>query len=141
MMAWLMLTVAVGTAAGFYMVLSRDALRCVMGLAVLGGVANLVLLASGRLGSQAPAVVPLGQQALGDAANSLPQALVLTAIVIGFALTCFALTLVLTLIHGQGTDDALALRDAEPVPDDPVKPPRTVATFEPVWPPEQGAGR
>lgn len=141
MMAWLMLTVAVGAAAGFYLALSRDVLRCVLGLAVLGAVANLVLLAAGRLGSQAPAVVPLGQHALGDAANSLPQALVLTAIVIGFALTCFALTLVLALIQGHGTDDALALRDAEPQPDDPVKPPRNPASFEPVWPPSEGTGR
>ena len=47
----------------------------------------------------------------------------LTAIVIGFALICFALVLVLRLIQVADTDDAVQLRHAEPRPDDPVKPP------------------
>ena len=49
-----------------------------------------------------------------QAANPLPQALVLTAIVIGFALMCFALVLVMQLVRRVGTDDALALRLVEP---------------------------
>lgn len=134
MMFWLALTVAVTVAAGVYLALSRDVFRCVLGLAILGSAANLVLFASGRLGSAAPAVVPLGQTALVDAANPLPQALVLTAIVIGFALVCFSLALALRLIQRTGTDDALALRQAEPVPTDPVKPPYSTADLEPHWP-------
>lgn len=49
--------------------------------------------------------------------------MVLTAIVIGFALMCFALVLVMQLVRRVGTDDALALRLVEPEPADPVKPP------------------
>jgi multicomponent Na+:H+ antiporter subunit C len=46
---------------GVYLALSRDALRIVLGLAVLGSAANLVLFAPGRLGSALPAVVPQGR--------------------------------------------------------------------------------
>lgn len=115
---WITLTV------GLYLALSRDVLRCVVGLALLGSAVNLLLLAAGRLGPHQPAVIPAGEQALeAAAANPLPQALVLTAIVIGFALMCFALVLVMQLVRRAGTDDALALRWVEPPATDPVKPP------------------
>jgi multicomponent Na+:H+ antiporter subunit C len=110
-------------AAGLYLALSRDVLRCVVGLVLLGSAVNLLLLAAGRLGSAQPAVIELGGQSLQAAANPLPQALVLTAIVIGFALMCFALVLVMQLVRRTGTDDALVLRLAEPEAIDPVKPP------------------
>jgi multicomponent Na+:H+ antiporter subunit C len=140
MIAWMALTVGVAAAAGVYLALSRDVIRCVLGLAILGGAANLALFASGRLGSVGPAVVPLGGTALADAANPLPQALVLTAIVIGFALLCFSLVLALRLIEHGGTDDALELRQAEPHPDDPVKPPLPEPRFAPIGD-ESGAPR
>ena len=110
-------------AAGLYLALSRDVLRCVVGLALLGSAVNLLLLAAGRLGSAQPAVIEVGGQVLQGAANPLPQALVLTAIVIGFALMCFALVLVMELVKRVGTDDALCLRLVEPEPTDPVEPP------------------
>lgn len=126
--------------AGVYLMLSRDVLRGVLGLAVLGSGANLALFAAGRLGPEMPPVVPLGETVLREAANPLPQALVLTAIVIGFSLVCFSLVLVLRLIQRADTDDALALRYAEPVPTDPVKPPLPAAAGdEPGAPP--GGGR
>ncbi len=129
------ISVFVSVAAGLYLTLSRDIFRCVIGLALLGAAANLVLFTMGRLGSPLPAVVPVGQAALGDAANPLPQALVLTAIVIGFAVLCYALVLLLRLIRDARTDDALALRHAEPVPDDPVKPPMAAPGCDAAWPP------
>jgi multicomponent Na+:H+ antiporter subunit C len=123
-MTWAVaLAVFASLAAGIYLMLSRDLLRCVLGLALLGNGANLALFAAGRLGPDQPPVVPLGEVALAGAANPLPQALVLTAIVIGFALLCFSLVLVLRLIQRAGTDDALELRAAEPVATDAVKPP------------------
>ena len=134
-MIWLLaITVWVTVSAGAYLALSRDVFRCVLGLAILGAAANLVLFAAGRLGPVLPAVVPLGEEVLQSAANPLPQALVLTAIVIGFALVCFSLALVLRLIQRTGIDDALALRLAEPQPSDPVKPPYAGEGFDPVWP-------
>jgi multicomponent Na+:H+ antiporter subunit C len=110
-------------AAGLYLALSRDLLRIVVGLALLGSGVNLLLLAAGRMGSAQPAIVAAGQQALGEAANAVPQALILTAIVIGFALTCFSFVLVMRLLQRTDNDDASALRAAEPEPTDAVKPP------------------
>lgn len=137
-MIWaLAITVWISVSVGVYLALSRDVLRCVLGLAVLGSAANLVLLAAGRLGSARSAVVPLGEQLLDpSSANPLPQALVLTAIVIGFALVCYSLVLVLQLIRQAGSDDALALRHAEPVPEDPVKPALPQPGCDPAWPPQ-----
>ena len=112
-------------AAGLYLALSRDVLRCVVGLALLGSSINLLLLAAGRIERVQPAVIEAGRTVLEAAANPLPQALVLTAIVIGFALMCFALVLVMQLVSRLGVDDALALRVVEPESDDPVKPPTT----------------
>ena len=48
-----------------------------------------------------------------DTANPLPQALILTAIVIGFALTAFASALALQLMRSNGADDTGDLNDAE----------------------------
>ena len=138
-MIWLLaFTVWVTVSAGAYLALSRDVFRCVLGLAILGAGANLVLFAAGRLGSAQPAVVLMGQTLLQDAATPLPQALVLTAIVIGFALVCFSLALVLRLIQRTGMDDALTMRQAEPPPTDPVKPPYAGDGFDPVWPESSG---
>jgi multicomponent Na+:H+ antiporter subunit C len=138
-MIWVLAaTVWVTLAAGVYLALSRDAFRIVIGLAVLGAAANLVLLGSGRVGSALPAIVPPGQTLLGESANPLPQALVLTAIVIGFALVCISLVLLLRLIHAAGSDDALALRHAEPPTDDAVKPPPPQPGCDPAWPPREG---
>ncbi len=137
-MIWVLAaTVWVTVAAGVYLALSRDAVRIVIGLAVLGAAANLVLFGAGRVGSALPAVVPPGQTLLGEAANPLPQALVLTAIVIGFALVCISLVLLLRLIRDAGTDDTLAMRLAEPPVDDPVKPPPPQPGCEPAWPPQE----
>ena len=137
MTALIALVVFITVSAGIYLALSRDIFRCVIGLAILGAAANLVLYAAGRLGSANPAVVPLGDQLLVDSANPLPQALVLTAIVIGFALVCYSLVLLLRVMRDAKTDDAVALRHAEPRPDDPVKPPAGDPACDAAWPPSE----
>jgi len=134
-MIWLIaLTVGITVAAGVYLALSRDLFRCVIGLGVLGSAINLLFLAAGRVSVMDPAVIPLGETVLRDASNPLSQALVLTAIVIGFALICFSLTLALRVIQSAQTDDALDLRMAEPLPTDPVKPPYNGSAHEPELP-------
>lgn len=110
----LLLGVAALVASGVYLLLSKDVLRCVIGLSMLGTAVNLVLFLSGRLGAVLPPIVPDGQTVLLDAANPLPQALVLTAIVIGFALVCIALVLALALREDEDTDRVDALRGTEP---------------------------
>lgn len=102
-------------AAGVFLALARDALRVVIGISLISAGVNLVVLAAGRFSSRQPAFVPSGETVLDAAAsNPLPQALVLTAIVIGFSLTCFALALVLGLQQRFQTTDVGQLDAAEP---------------------------
>lgn len=116
----LMLAISLTVTAGVLLLLSRDLFRVIIGLAVLGGAVNLIVFLAGRPGSLAPPVIAAGAESLAaGSANPLPQALVLTAIVIGFALLCFALVLGARL---RG-DDVDALTASEPVASDPEKPP------------------
>ena len=108
--------------AGTYLALSRDLLRCLIGLALIGSGVNLLMFAAGRLTSAVPPIIAEGQQQLGAAANPLPQALVLTAIVIGFTLLCFSLVLAVRLRLIAGTDDVTLLRASEPPTADEQKP-------------------
>ncbi len=117
------LTLATVIAAGTYLALSRDLLRCLIGLALVGNGINLLLFSSGRLLSQLPPFVAAGAQQLAVAANPLPQALVLTAIVISFVLLCFSLVLALRLLQLAGSADTASLRAAEPAARDAFKPP------------------
>lgn len=119
-----MLTISLAVAAGVLLALSRDIFRLIVGLAVLGSAANLIVFMAARPGSLIPPIIEAGASQLpATAANPLPQALVLTAIVIGFALLCFALVLGAWLVGRNGHDDADRLQVAEPAATDPVKPP------------------
>lgn len=123
-MIWMIAFVmGVAVAAGTYLALSRDLFRMVVGLSVIGAALNLLVFASGRLDFSAPPIIAGGQQILANSANPLPQALVLTAIVIGFALLCFSLALVVRLMRRADTDDAHRLRAAEPAHGGDYKPP------------------
>lgn len=110
----LLLGIAALTTSGIYLLLSKDLLRSVVGLTLLGTAINLVLFISGRIGPLQPPIVRDGLTVLVDAANPLPQALVLTAIVIGFALACLALVLAVVLREDESTDRIDALRRTEP---------------------------
>ena len=123
MIWWLALAIWACLSAGLYLALSRDLFRLVLGLAVLSSGANLLLYAAGRIYTATPAVIPVGEATLTAGANPLPQALVLTAIVIGFSFICFCLVLLLRLVQSLRSDDMKTYRDAEPVPTDPIKPP------------------
>ena len=116
------LALAAVIAAGTYLALSRDLLRCLIGLALVGNGINLLLFCSGRLLSQMPPFVASGAQQLAVAANPLPQALVLTAIVISFVLLCFSLVLAIRLLQFAGSADTAKLRAAEPAAVDASKP-------------------
>lgn len=111
--------------AGITLLLSRDLLRAILGSMILGSAVNLMIFAAGRVGPSGPAIVPYGTQALAEgSANPLPQALVLTAIVIGLALACFAFVLIQGIVTATGTADSTRLRIAEPLPDHPYYPPQ-----------------
>lgn len=103
-------------AAAVYLMLSRSLVRYLFGLVLIGNAANLVIFASGRLTRGEPALVPDGLDAPAAAvANALPQALILTAIVIGFGLLAFAFVLAYRAREELGTVDTDAMRVAEPI--------------------------
>lgn len=109
------LMIGVLVAASVYLMLARNVLRFLFGLVLISNAANLIIFVSGRLTPQAPPLIPDGADApLGAVANALPQALVLTAIVIGFGLFAFALTLVYRTYQNLGTLNSDEMRLAEP---------------------------
>ena len=92
--------IAVLTACGVYLMLRGRTYPVVLGLTLLSYAVNLFLFACGGLtGARAPV---LGTQE--SYADPLPQALVLTAIVIGFAMTAFLLILALLARRDLGSD-------------------------------------
>jgi multicomponent Na+:H+ antiporter subunit C len=119
----LIAVISLSVGAGVLLLLARDVFRMVLGLAVLGSAANLIVFMSSRPGGLVPPVMAADAARLpADAANPLPQALVLTAIVIGFALLCFALVLGARVAAQAATDDPDELHASEPPARDPVKP-------------------
>lgn len=119
--------------AGVYLLLSRDLMRCLFGVMMTGSAINLLVFMSGRVGSTVAPVIPAGQSSLSaQAANSVPQALVLTAIVISFTLACYALLLAVALLRSGASERIDKIRDAEPIETDPIKPPYAPDALEPV---------
>ncbi len=112
----LALSVGALVAASVYLMLDRNILRFLFGLALLSNAVNLLIFASGRLTPGAPPLIDAGEYApTGVVANALPQALVLTAIVIGFGLLAFTLALVYRTFMTLGTVNSDEMRVAEPV--------------------------
>ena len=109
--------------AAAYLMMGRNLVRYLFGLVLLGTAANLLLFTVGGLTPASPAIVPEGRQAPPEVvANALPQALILTAIVISFALLAFALVLAVRAYRDLGTVDTDAMRAAEPPPGSDVRP-------------------
>lgn len=127
MAALLALAIGVVVACATYLFLSRDLIRLLMGVILLGAATNLAILLAGRIGSIVPPLVDPGASALSElAANPLPQALILTAIVIGFGLTAFALMLVLVghrLLETTSAEEMTAAEAPIDAPDAPGAPP------------------
>lgn len=96
-----------------YMILSRNLMRTLLGLSLLTTAVNLVLFQAGRIRSMQPPLIPDGAERLEGSADPLPQALVLTAIVIGFALTVVLASLALRAYRGHGTLTSSEIRSAE----------------------------
>ncbi len=84
----LVVLVGVLFATGTYLMLHRTITRIILGVAVMGNGVNLLLLTSGGRPGTAPII---GEE--GAFTDPVPQALVLTSIVIGFALQAFLLAL------------------------------------------------
>lgn len=109
------LVVGLLVAAAVYLMLARNVIRFLFGLLLLSNAANLVIFAGGRMTRGLPPLIEEGAlSAPAKVANALPQALVLTAIVIGFGLFAFLLMLIWRAYKALGTTDSDAMRVAEP---------------------------
>jgi multicomponent Na+:H+ antiporter subunit C len=104
----LLLALASGVlyASGIYLMLRRRLAQLIIGSGLLSNGTNLLIFTAGGLTRGRPPVVPDGAPSLvAPYADPVPQALVLTAIVIGFGLLAFSLVLA-HRVHGTvGTDD------------------------------------
>ena len=102
-------------AVAVYLMLSKYSVRILLGVAILGNAVNLLLFTAGRLTREIPPIIPAGMDALPNTtANPLPQALILTAIVISFSFFAFLLVLTYRGYQELGTDDTDQMRVAEP---------------------------
>ncbi|HBA84439.1 MAG TPA: cation:proton antiporter [Verrucomicrobia bacterium] len=93
-------------AAGLYMMLRRSLIKILLGLALLSHGANLLIFTAGGLTrTHAPLLPSEGALTLAQSADPLPQALILTAIVISFAVLVFALALFRKTYETAQSDD------------------------------------
>ncbi len=97
-------------ASGIYLMLRRRLAQLIIGLGLLSNGTNLLIFTAGGLTRARPPVVPDGADALVPPyADPVPQALILTAIVIGFGLLAFSLVLAHRVHATIGTDDVDAV--------------------------------
>ncbi|WP_210495956.1 Na(+)/H(+) antiporter subunit C [Patulibacter sp. SYSU D01012] len=100
----LVLAVVVGVlvAGGVVLLLERSLTRVLLGAVLLGNGLNVMILAMGGVGGEAPI---LGEAKPADMSDPLPQVMILTSIVITFAMTAFLLALAYRSWQLQGNDE------------------------------------
>jgi multicomponent K+:H+ antiporter subunit C len=113
-----LISTAIGamTMAGIYLCLRGRTFPVVLGLAMLSYAINLFLFAIGRLVVDRP---PLYAKGVAEYTDPLPQALVLTAIVISFGMTALTVVLALRTFLETGTDQVDGVVEADPPRPDP----------------------
>jgi len=101
-------------ACGVYCLLRRSIVRLAVGIVLLGQGANLLVFTAAGLLSGQPPLIGAGEKILAPPfADPLPQALVLTAIVIGFGFIAFLLALVYRAYRELGEDDIQAFNKTD----------------------------
>lgn len=105
----LVLLIGVLYSAGVYLVLRRSMVRLLLGIMLLGNATNLLIFLFGNITKGKPPIIKADLKVFEDIyADPVPQALILTAIVISFGLTSFAIVLlkrVYALINSDDLDD------------------------------------
>ncbi|MBI2868732.1 MAG: Na+/H+ antiporter subunit C [Chloroflexi bacterium] len=101
-------------AAGIYLMLQRSLGQLIIGLAILSNAVNLLIFTAAGLSRGRSPIIPEGQTTLvGDFADPVPQALILTAIVIGFGVLAFGLVLGFRAYQNTGADDINELKETD----------------------------
>jgi multicomponent K+:H+ antiporter subunit C len=100
-----LIAVAVGVlvASGIYLMLRGRTFPVILGLALFAYAVNLFLFSMGRLTLEGAPIIRKGMET-ADYTDPVPQALVLTAIVIGFAMTAFVMVLAIASYSELETD-------------------------------------
>lgn len=99
---------------GLYMLMRRSLVKILIGLMLLGQAINLLIFTTGRLVRGSPPLIPAdATQVIQPVADPLPQAMILTAIVISFGVTAFALVLARQTHIRLGTSDLNDLRNTD----------------------------
>ena len=98
-------------ATGLYLMLRRSVVKLIFGLVLLAHGANLLIFTAGGLVRARPPLIPQGELVPGtEFADPVPQALILTAIVISFAVIAFAAVLVQRVYRSVGSGDVDELK-------------------------------
>jgi multicomponent Na+:H+ antiporter subunit C len=93
-------------AAGIYMMLRRSLVKLIIGIILLGNGVNLLIFLMGRITKGKPPIIPETSKVFLDSyTDPVPQALILTAIVISFGLQAFAIILIKRAYKVVKTDD------------------------------------
>lgn len=110
-----LLSILIGVMYGsaVYLLLRRSIFKLVLGLIFLGHATNLLLFVAGGLTTGYPAFIRGVKDEASMMADPLPQALILTAIVIGLGVTAFALVLVYRFYTVTKTTDFDELSENE----------------------------
>jgi len=105
----LVLLIGILYAAGIYLILRRSMVKLLLGIMLLGNGTNILIFLLGTITKGKPPVIGPDQNVFQDIyADPIPQSLILTAIVISFALTAFAIVLlkrVYALVDSDDLDD------------------------------------
>ncbi len=101
-------------AVGLYLMLRRNLAKLIIGLALLTNAANLLIFTVGGLTrARPPFIAPGDKLPDGPIADPLPQALILTAIVIGFGVLAFTMVLAYRAGQAVGSDDLDDMRTTD----------------------------
>ncbi|MFC4260347.1 Na+/H+ antiporter subunit C [Marinobacter lacisalsi] len=101
-------------AAAIYMMLRRSIVKLVIGLILLSNAANLLIFVMAGMTRGSPPLIPEGALApAATVADPLPQALILTAIVIAFGVLAFSVVLIRRAYEVVGTDDLDQMKDTD----------------------------
>jgi multicomponent Na+:H+ antiporter subunit C len=100
--------------AAIYMILRRSIIKLIIGLSFLAHAANLLIFTLGRvIRGKAPLIEEGSKHITETVADPLPQALILTAIVIGFGVTAFTIVLIQQVYQSVGVDDSDKLKASD----------------------------
>ncbi|WP_028298166.1 Na+/H+ antiporter subunit C [Olivibacter sitiensis] len=105
----LILLIGILYASGIYLLLRRSMVKVLLGIMLMSNGANILIFLLGRITKGKPPVIDEASKIFTDIyADPIPQALILTAIVIGFGLQSFAIVLlkrVYSIINSDDLDD------------------------------------